>query len=268
VIVYLAYNVDKVLIGKFWGTEALGIYGRAYQLINLPTENLNTTLGSVAFPVFSRMQDDPERLRRYFLKAYSLFLTLVMPITMGCALFSVDIVRVLLGAKWSEASGVFQLMAPTIIAFALVNPLAWLMLAMGNAVRSLKIALMIAPVAILGYSLGLNHGPHGVAAGFSLAMLVLVIPVIWWAKYGSRITGKDIVQTVMMPFVSVLVGALAAWMASGWVDRLQPVFLRLVVENVILFGTYFLVLLFVMKQKAVYLELLRDTGLWKSRGPK
>ena len=83
VVVYVAYNVDKVLLGKFWGADALGVYGRAYQLINLPTENLNSTLGSVAFPVLARVQHEPERLRRYFLKGYSLFLTLVMPITMG-----------------------------------------------------------------------------------------------------------------------------------------------------------------------------------------
>src|ERR1051325_7212632 len=114
VIVYIAYNVDKVLLGKFYGAEALGIYGRAYQLINLPTENLNSTLGFVAFPALSRVQNDPARLRSYFLKGYSLFLSVVVPITMGCALFAPDIIRVLLGSKWNEAAPLFRLMAPTI----------------------------------------------------------------------------------------------------------------------------------------------------------
>ena len=41
-IVYFAYNLDKILLGRFWGAEALGIYGRSYQIINLPTENLNS----------------------------------------------------------------------------------------------------------------------------------------------------------------------------------------------------------------------------------
>ena len=38
-VIYVAYNLDKVLLGKLWGAEQLGIYGRAYQLANMPTEN-------------------------------------------------------------------------------------------------------------------------------------------------------------------------------------------------------------------------------------
>jgi O-antigen/teichoic acid export membrane protein len=37
IVVYLAYNLDKVLLGRSWGAQALGLYGRAYQLVNLPT---------------------------------------------------------------------------------------------------------------------------------------------------------------------------------------------------------------------------------------
>ena len=261
-IVYLAYNADKVLIGKFCGADALGIYGRAYQLINLPTENLNSAIGSVAFPALSRVQNDPVRLKGYFLKGYSLFLSLVMPITMACALFSDDIIRVFLGAKWHEAASIFRLMAPTIVVFALINPFAWLMLACGHSGRSLRIALMIAPVVILSYVIGLHYGPHGVAAGFSIAMLLLVVPVILWAKQGTLIGTRDVLNAVMMPLLSVLVAAAAAWPAGRFLAQLNPPFLRLTAESAILFGVYLLVLLFVMGQKAVYLSLLKDIGAW------
>src|SRR5262249_27875170 len=58
-IVYVAYNLDKVLLGRFWGADALGIYGRASQIINIPTANLNQAVGVVAFSALSRIQDDP-----------------------------------------------------------------------------------------------------------------------------------------------------------------------------------------------------------------
>jgi O-antigen/teichoic acid export membrane protein len=227
---------------------------------------LNSTIGSVAFPALSRVQDDPVRLKSYFLKGYSLFLTLVMPITLGCMLFSEDIVRVFLGPKWHDAAPIFRLMAPTILVFALINPLAWLMLASGHAVRSLKIALMIAPAVVLSYVVGLKYGPHGVALGFSIAMVALVVPVVAWAKHGTLITGIDILKTVMMPFSSIIIGAAAAWAASGIVGRLELAFPRLVAECAVLFGVYLIVLLFVMKQKAIYAGLLRETGLWPLRG--
>jgi len=78
-VVYVAYNLDKILLGRFWGAEVVGIYGRAYQLVTLPTDYLNGATGSVAIPVLSRLQDDPERLRNYFLKGYSLVLALTIP---------------------------------------------------------------------------------------------------------------------------------------------------------------------------------------------
>jgi O-antigen/teichoic acid export membrane protein len=272
VIVYIAYNTDKVLLGRFWGAEVLGIYGRAYQLINLPTENLNSTIGQVAFPALARVQNDPVRLRSYFLKGYGLFLSLVMPITVGCALFAEDIVRVFLGPKWEAAVPVFRLLAPTIFTFALVNPLAWLMMATGHATRSLRIAFILAPVVVAGYVAGLSYGPTGVATGFSVTAVLLVVPVIYWATRGTSITAVDALKVVMRPFFSILIAAGAALIASNFAHSLAWPLLRLIVNNTVLFGVYAALLCFVMGQKEVYLGLLREIGVWpfvrrRTKGP-
>lgn len=261
-VAYVAFNVDKVLLGRFWGAEVLGIYGRAYQLISLPTDNLNATIGLVGFPALSRLQNDPQRLRNYFLKGYNLFLSLVMPITMGCALFSEDIVRIFLGPKWSAAALLFRLMAPTIFTFALVNPLSWLMLATGRATRSLQIALVVAPCVILGYVLGLSYGPTGVAAGFSVATTLSAVPIIFWATNGTPVTGLDILKVLVRPLLSILIAAGVTLVAWNPIHSLGPVLLRLIVANVVLFGVYTSVLWFGMGQKALYLGLLRDLGVW------
>jgi O-antigen/teichoic acid export membrane protein len=262
ILAYIAYNADKVLLGRFWGAVPLGIYGRAYQLINLPTENLYTTIGQVAFPALSRVQSEPSRLRNYFLTGYSLFLTLVLPITMACMWFPEDIIHVFLGAKWHEAAGIFRLLAPTILAFALVHPFGWLMQATGRVNHALRISLVVTPVLILGYSLGLGYGPQGVAAGFSASIVVLIVPVILWAKHGTLITAGDVLRAVGRPALSVILGAAATLALRSLLGLVQPAFLRLVVETSVLFGVYGLVLLFILKQKEVYLDLLRTTGLW------
>jgi len=113
-IVYVASNLEKVLLGRFWGVDAVGLYGRAYQLINIPTSNLNSAAGEVAFSALSRLQDDPARRRNYFLKGFSLVLGLTLPITIACAFFANDVVLVLLGAKWKDAAPIFRWLAPTI----------------------------------------------------------------------------------------------------------------------------------------------------------
>lgn len=261
-IVYIAYNMEKVLLGRYWGAETLGIYGRAYQLIYLPSDSLHGTISLVAFPALSRVQNDPVRLRSYFLKGYGLFLSLVMPIAVSCALFAPDITLVFLGAKWHASAAVFRLLAPTVVALALINPFGSMLLATGRVVRNLYIGLLVAPVVIIGYLAGLGHGPQGVAAGYSIAMVLLVVPVVLWAKRGTPITATDILRTLKAPFVSVLIAAAGMLAAVSLMERIGPVFLRLVVESSLFFGLYAAMLLFGMKQKTTYLNILRETGLW------
>lgn len=259
--VYLATNVDKVLIGRIWGAEALGVYGRAYQLLNLPLENLNSTIGLVLFPALSRVQRDPARLRSYFLKGYGLFLTVLVPITIACGLMADDIVRVFLGSKWVEAAAIFRLLVPGILAFAFANPFTWLMLAGGKAGRCLRLAAVMTPLLILSYVLGVPHGPQGVAAGLSITMVLAIVPLLQWARHGTLITMRDICRVIAPLLLSTGIGAAAALIVRPGV-KAEPAFVQLVVETAVFFGGYVLSLLFVMKQRSVYLAVLEDIGLW------
>jgi O-antigen/teichoic acid export membrane protein len=260
-VLYVAFNLDKVLLGRFWGSEAIGIYGRAYQLIRIPTDSLNSTVGEVAFSALSRIQDDPRRLRRYFLKGYSVVLSLTFPVTVACGLFADDIVAVLLGHKWKAAAGIFRLLAPTILVFAIANPLGWLLTSLGLVGRGLKIALVLAPVMITGYVIGLPGGATGVALGYSTAMVLWTAPVVAWAVHGTGVSFVDVVLTVIKPLASVAVAAAFA-VATRWSCGMGASTIpRLIVELTVLLVVYFAMLLFVAGQKAVFLDLIRG---WKS----
>ena len=257
-VVYFASNFEKVLLGRFWGADAIGIYGRAYQLIRMPTDSLNSTIGEVAFSALSRIQHDAARVRSYFLKGYSLVLAMTLPLLMVCALFADDMIYVLLGPKWKEAGLIFRLLAPMILVFATANPLSWLLSSLGLVGRLLKMALVIAPVMILGYFLGLPYGPKGVALAYSVVMTLWLIPLIAWAVHGTVISLRDILVTVGRPFLSsIAAGALAFGGRLAFGQYLSPLF-RLVLESGILLSAFAGFLLFVAGQKSFYLDLLRS----------
>ena len=256
-VMYIASNCEKVLLGRFWGAEALGIYGRAFQLIRIPTDNLNSAVGDVAFSALSRIQDDPPRLRRYFLKGYSLVLALTLPITVACALFADDLVFILLGPKWSQTARIFRLLAPTMMVFAIVNPLGWLLNSIGFVGRGLKIALVIAPLMIISYAIGLPYGPAGVAFAYSAIMMLWMVPVIVWCVHGTMVSVSDVMITVARPLASIAPAALLAFFVRDHFAVALPPLPRLCLENAVLFIAYFLVLLFIAGQKDLYLELLR-----------
>jgi len=259
-VVYVAYNLEKVLLGRFWGAETVGIYGRAYQLINIPTDNLNSSVGEVAFSVLARVQNDPAKSRSYFLKGYSLVLGLTVPITVACALFSPDLIAVLLGPKWGSAAPIFRLLAPTILMFAMMNPFSWLLFSLGWVKRSLRIALVIAPLAICAYLIGLPFGPKGVALAYSTAMTIWLIPHILWCIHGTNISFQDIMNVVKKPVLSAGVGAFVAFLVLLQFGQTLSPFLRLAAGCGILFGIYTFILLYVMGQRSFYIDLIRGLG--------
>ncbi len=257
-IVYIGSNFEKVLLGRFWGADALGLYGRAYQLINIPTANLNSAVGEVAFSALSRVQDDPLRLKSYFLKGYSLVLAMTMPITVACGLFADDMILVFLGPKWKDAGVIFRLLAPTILVFAIANPLSWLIMSLGLVRRSLKMGLVIAPIMVASYAIGLPYGPKGVAFAYSAVMILWVIPVIAWSVHGTLISLFDVLRIASRPFVASLIAAVVAFVIRSSYGHVLPPLPRLTLEIAVLLATFTGILLFATGQKALYIDLFRS----------
>jgi PST family polysaccharide transporter len=264
-IVYLAYNFDKVLIGRVLGAEALGLYGRAYQLVNLPTDNLYSAISQVAFPTLARLQADSDRLRSYFLQGYSLLFAAVLPVTVGSALFAEDIIGVFLGPRWVAAADTFRFLAPTVLVFSFLNPFGWLLTATGRMARSVKMALVIAPVVMVGVTIGLRWGAEGAASGFSVAMLILAWPLVAWAKRDTAITDKDVVDAILPALTSASVGLAATSVSRVYVAAIVHTFARLVVETGILFGVYAFVLLVAMRQWRSYRRIVKELRFRSAR---
>jgi PST family polysaccharide transporter len=257
VLVFLAWNADNILLGRFWGAQALGVYGRAYQLATMPVEQWTGTLSGVALSGLSAIQHDADRLSRSFLRAYSLLLSMTLPIAITCPLFAEEIIQIVLGPKWMEVVPIFRLLAPTSLVFAMANPLSWLVTSTGRAGRAVSITAVTTPVVILGIVLGLGHGPTGVASGYSAAMVLIFIPIAAWSKKGTGITWLDLWNAVKIPLLAGLLAGtvgLAGKITLG--GALAPIWV-LMLDVGLIFGVYAGILVG-MGQKKLYEDVLTD----------
>ncbi|HKF56734.1 MAG TPA: lipopolysaccharide biosynthesis protein, partial [Blastocatellia bacterium] len=93
-------NADNVLIGWWWGATPLGLYSRAYNLLMLPVRQLSLPVGSVAVPTFSRMQHDPERFARYYLRVVSLMAWISTPVFGFLFVAAGPVIAMALGHQW------------------------------------------------------------------------------------------------------------------------------------------------------------------------
>ncbi len=70
-VTYFSRSLDKILIGKYFGAKELGYYHKAFQLFELMLTQFTAPLHSVAVPALSKLRNEPEKYRRYYLNELS-----------------------------------------------------------------------------------------------------------------------------------------------------------------------------------------------------
>jgi len=207
---YLISNVyriaDGVLIGWYWGASLLGLYSRAYNLLMLPVNHVRAPVGSVVVPAFSRMQGDPERFARYFLRAINLAMWISAPIFGFLFVTAEPVIVLILGNQWREAAPVFQLLAISALGLLLFDWIVWSFVSRGQSDRLLKLLLIISPIIVGSFAIGLPFGIKGVALSGSLVQLAILPWVLQFAFRGTDLSLQRLGQAILYPVALCLAG--------------------------------------------------------------
>ena len=214
---YLIFNVnrnaDNVLVGWHWGAGPLGLYSRAYNLLMLPVRQLTGPAGSVAVPAFSRIQADPVRFANYYLRMVNLVLWISTPVFGFLFVAARPVIIVVLGRQWLEAATVFQILAISALGQLLMDTTVWLLVSRGQSERLLKLCLVISPIVVVSFLIGLPFGIEGVALSGSL-VLVSILP--WVMKFTFRdtlLTVRRLGRAIVWPISLCLAGVIAGEVA-------------------------------------------------------
>lgn len=159
---------DTLIIGKFLGLEALGVYNLAFQLANLVTTNVVLVINDVIMPVLSKVKADPDRLRRVFLDILSVLTIVSLPLITLVAVFAEPFILVFYGDKWVDAVPILQILCLFALGRAINSPSTVLYNALGRPDIGFKFALIFTPVLIACIALGSQYGLIAVAAAVSV----------------------------------------------------------------------------------------------------
>lgn len=108
---FVAIRGDNTLVGYFFNAAALGLYSRAYNLMNLPADLYATIAERVLFPAMARVHEDRLRFRQAFLKCVELTATVGIPLSLSLYMTGPEVILVLLGPKWAGAIPLYQILA-------------------------------------------------------------------------------------------------------------------------------------------------------------
>jgi lipopolysaccharide exporter len=173
---YLNTNLDYILIGSMLGAQSLGYYTLAYSLIIKPSAMINPVITKVAFPVFSRIHNEPDRLKKGYLKVLQLLSTVNFPIMAGLAAVASVAVPVIFGKQWLPSIILIQILAFVGLLRSHGNPIDSLLLSKGRADLGFKWNLALTIFLIPGLYLGAKMGGTvGVASAFLLLMAIFSV---------------------------------------------------------------------------------------------
>lgn len=249
---YIGANADKVLIGKLVGIEAVGFYNLAWQLVIFPVSKINPIINKVAFPLYSRIQNDSKALSRYFyivIKALSL---ITIPLLTFLIFFSNEIVQIIYGDGWSTTSEIIPILAIIGICRAIGNPGGAAVLAKGRADVGFWWNLFISSVIVLGLLVSLSIFPSLDTAIYVLLFLYLTVGMLWHVvvrKYGKVSYRGIIKHLINLCIVVFSIGFLSSTFVH--IFNINSSFLKIIIGS-LLYGSIYLFYLYFFEKDFIY----------------
>ena len=195
---------DDLLIGYFLGPTLLGFYTIGYQLLLTTIRLVTEVTNSVAFPAFSRIQHQPDRMREAFYKVTQYTSLFAFPVFIGLATLAPELILTIFGEKWAPSIPVMQVLALIGILQSVLFFNGSVIKASGKPSWQLGIMLLNAVCSILGFLLAVRWGIVAVAASFVIVGYLLA-PVSYMAV--RRLIQIDF-RTYLWQFIPPLTASL------------------------------------------------------------
>lgn len=241
-------NIDYVFVGRFLGTEALGVYTLAFRMPQFLILQFASVMSQVLFPAYAKMRHDPAALRRGFLTTISYVSMVAVPVGLGLALVAKPFVLTVLTEKWIETIPVISAISISVLVRVLTFNSGEVYKAQGRPeilrkVQFVRLALLTPLLwwAVTGpgtlIAVGWSHAAVSCVATmihFALIRQVLGIPiktimetlrpavtsgaVMTLVVWGTLLLLADALPVVQL-VVSVAIGALTYGSVAWWLQR-------------------------------------------------
>lgn len=195
---YIYANLQPVIIGRFFTLSQLGYFTQARKIEEIPTNTLTGIISTVTFPVYSKLKDDKEMLKKGAKKSIMALSYISIPLMMLMIITAHPLIVLLFGEKWEGSSdflkilciaGIFRI--PSGINMNLIQSIGKSKSFM--LVQVLKRILGIIPI-IIGSFVGIMGLMWGVAIA---SMVYFIIDSLFCTKYLNYGLKEEVLD--MMP---------------------------------------------------------------------
>lgn len=179
-VTFLSSQLDAILIGRWFGAAAVGLYSRSTQLLTLPRQYIASPLSQIMLTTLARLKDDAGALSQHTARAVTNISHLVLPFYLVCIVLPVPTVKILLGEDWLAVAPLLQILAIGRAMNTLTAMAETVNIARDQGSRLVGAALMSLGGTTLAIVIGRKFGLSGIAWAVSIAQIIMVGPRLWW----------------------------------------------------------------------------------------
>lgn len=239
--------VNRVLVGRFLGGPALGLFTMGETLAEAPHKISSAVIHQLSLPIFAKLQREDAELRKYFLKITKYLALATIPAQVGMALVAHDLVVVVLTERWIPVVALFQLFCVGSLFHILSLPPYPLLVARGRDRTLLRFNGVAAIVTAAAILLGAQVSLLAAGAAWLVAFVVLKIVLLRFALREVGITLRSYVDHIL-PSVLATIAMSVAVVAARQLDAVDGNVLRLAFE-VILGGLVYVTALLLIDRR-------------------
>ena len=193
---YFFSEIDRVLIGRYIGAGAVGLYDKAYNLLLWPLRQVNAPASAVSIPALSRIVDEPHRYKKAYFKILNYITMLAVPGISFLLATSDWVIRLVLGPQWDEAARIFAILGFGGLLISVFNPTGWIYVTQGRTRDMLYWGFIDGGVKILSIIIGLHWGVTGVAVTVAIRYYVMAPFCLWFCCRKGPIRSRDFLPTL------------------------------------------------------------------------
>lgn len=186
-LTYIMTFLDDFLIGKFFGSNTLGLYDRSYQLAHLPMRKVTNRITSVLFPAYSAAQADKKELNRVHLAVIKVSILFYLPVIAGFTVFARPFVKLFLPEQWAVTGTLLPIIAIGAVFRALTNYNVSLFKVYNRTDLLFKKGALSRFAGIIGIASGFSFGLIGICIGYTTGCFIGLL-IEWYSirRFGLR----------------------------------------------------------------------------------
>lgn len=206
-------NVVYIILGKYFSVADVGFYNRAELFKNLPSQNIESIVTSVAYPVLAKVQDDKEMFYQYFRK--TLLMNFFVISILMCGLFGVaeSFISLLLGEEWKTAATYMMYLCPAGIMYPLWSMNLNVFNIVGKAGKYLRLQLIMQLFTLFSVLLAIVLSVKWMIIFLGITSL---LSFLIFAYYAGLYTGytlkKQILDITPLLLISISMGIFVYFM--------------------------------------------------------